>query len=189
MANYYSHKRNRLRTDQYPQLTLQLLAEYSLHLIDTKVDFNWSLANESVLKLKVTRLEECLLISNTSGHSYYIYFTKTALTFGERTWLVCPACSRRCCVLYHAGIFACRHCVKPSYESQNGTDRSNVADRLIKLRTRLWGEKWPFNTDLRETCEDWPKPKGKHWRTFYKERAVIIYYEKLCQRKHFFEFD
>jgi ribosomal protein L37AE/L43A len=178
MANYYSHYRYRPRTFEYSRLTQNDLKTYSKLPIDSKLRLTWSARGDNVLELVAIKREGYLFIESVSGRSYPIYFNQTSLTYGSRNWYSCPACGRRCAVLYHSGIFACRKCAKPSYSSQNDSEHECLANRIIKLRTQLWGDKWPCNNDLMENCIDWPKPKGKHWNKFYRDRAAIIRLEK-----------
>lgn len=44
---------------------------------------------------------------------------------GRRAWWICPACQRRCGVLFHLlrGKWRCRRCSTITYESSNVTDR------------------------------------------------------------------
>jgi hypothetical protein len=37
---------------------------------------------------------------------------------GRRPWFLCPVCKRRVAILYAAGYFRCRSCLKLAYESQ-----------------------------------------------------------------------
>jgi len=83
---------------------------------------------------------------------------------GARPWLNCPLCDRRVAVLYAGQRFACRHCHNLAYESS----RESASDRGIRkaqeIRRRLGGSanlSLPFP----------PKPKGMHWRTYYRLEA------------------
>jgi hypothetical protein len=85
---------------------------------------------------------------------------------GQRVWWECPGarCHRRVAVLYDgAGIFACRHCYRLAYRSQQCNNAFGPAD---KLRARMgWvpGIAHPPGG----------KPKGMHWTTY--ERLLIEY--------------
>lgn len=83
---------------------------------------------------------------------------------GTRPWWLCPSCGRRVAVLYGAGkLYACRHCWKLAYSSQNESADDRAARRADRIRKRLDWEPGILNG-----IGD--KPKGMRWRTF--ERLV-----------------
>jgi hypothetical protein len=92
---------------------------------------------------------------------------------GERPWLVCSVasngvyCGRRVIKLYSAGrLFACRHCYRLAYTSQQESAHQRGLSKSQKIRMRLGGSA--------SMLDEFPeKPKGMHWRTF----------DRLC-RKH-----
>ena len=88
---------------------------------------------------------------------------------GTRPWFLCPArgCGRRVAVLYGGAVFACRHCHKLAYPSENENSRDRATRRLEKLRERL---QWP--PGLFEGS-GWGKPKHMHRTTF--QRLVTEY--------------
>lgn len=82
---------------------------------------------------------------------------------GRRPWFLCPAqgCGRRVAILFGGRYYACRHCHRLAYESQ----QEDFGDRAMRaadnIRIRLgWGAGIanPHGT----------KPKGMHWRTYYR---------------------
>jgi hypothetical protein len=82
---------------------------------------------------------------------------------GERAWFRCPAanCRRRVAILYGGSIFACRRCHNLAYDSQSETRHSRALGKVQAIRVKLGGE----------PCGDFPpKPKGMHWRTYYRLR-------------------
>lgn len=81
---------------------------------------------------------------------------------GNRAWFLCPCCGRRVAMLYLSRVFACRHCLRLNYESQQANKRDRAADHSWKLRSAL-GCPEGFLTFPAEFI---PKPKGMHWRTF-----------------------
>jgi hypothetical protein len=90
---------------------------------------------------------------------------------GERPWFVCSVyasgtyCGRQVIKLYHAGrLFACRHCSRLAYDSQQESAHLRGLGKAQKIRMRLGG--------TANMLDDFPeKPKGMHWRT----------YERLCR--------
>jgi hypothetical protein len=57
---------------------------------------------------------------------------------GSRNWFQCPACNRRCEVLYlRLSRFACRCCQNIAYTSQSGGPIERLTHKLHKLRERV----------------------------------------------------
>ena len=90
---------------------------------------------------------------------------------GERPWFICSVnadgtyCGRQVTKLYHAGrLFACRHCYRLAYASQQESAHERGLRKAQTIRMRLGGTA----TMLDDVPE---KPKGMHWRT----------YERLCR--------
>lgn len=85
---------------------------------------------------------------------------------GERVWFRCPAagCGRRVAILYGGSFFACRHCHQLAYDSQRETRHGRMLLKAQVIREKLGGT--PCIAD------DFPqKPKGMHWRTYYRLQA------------------
>ena len=89
-----------------------------------------------------------------------IRFDYTHVNFdGQRQWLVCPRCQRRCRILYGGGRFYCRKCYRLKYQSQSEDSAQRAITRAQATRKRLGGFEGiddPFPT----------KPKGMHWKTY-----------------------
>jgi hypothetical protein len=91
---------------------------------------------------------------------------------GERPWLVCSVasngvyCGRRVIKLYGAGrLFACRHCYRLAYTSQQESANQRGLLKAQKIRMRLGGSPSMF--------DEFPdKPKGVHWRTYHRLRRL-----------------
>lgn len=87
---------------------------------------------------------------------------------GRRAWFTCPAigCGRRVATLYlgGSGIFACRHCWHLAYSSQREAIGDRAARRADRIRERLG---WPAGI----LNPNGTKPKGMHWRTYWRLRA------------------
>jgi len=85
---------------------------------------------------------------------------------GERPWFVCSVaanrvyCGRSVTKLYGAGrLFACRHCYRLAYASQQESAHRRGLGKSQKIRMRLGG-----SPNMLEEFPD--KPKGMHWRTY-----------------------
>lgn len=101
---------------------------------------------------------------------YPVRLQTTACHYGGiRYWFTCPAanCGRRIVKLYSGGkIFACRHCYKLAYKSQRETPGDRAIRKADKLRDKL-----NWDPGILNSC-GW-KPKGMHWKTYY--RLTTIY--------------
>ncbi|MDC7827331.1 hypothetical protein PQS90_19420 [Pseudomonas sp. BLCC-B13] len=84
---------------------------------------------------------------------------------GERPWLHCPRCARRVAKLYGGAVFACRHCWRLNYSSQQASKRDRASDRSWALRQALGCDEG----FLCLPAEYIQKPKGMHWRTFERK--------------------
>lgn len=95
---------------------------------------------------------------------------------GARPWLSCPKCDRRCQVLYcHGTRFVCRNCARLLYQTQT----EKLADRLV---TKSWRIRKRLGQEGGGIFDFFPeKPKGMHWKTYYrlKEQAREAEYEDM----------
>lgn len=75
---------------------------------------------------------------------------------GSRGWFLCPACKRRCALVYWIfDRWGCRTCQQLTYYSSQGSPWVRSVRRANRVRNRLViseGRAW--------------RPKGMHWRTF-----------------------
>ena len=96
-----------------------------------------------------------------------IKFDRTPCNYGgTRTWFRCPGCRRRTPVVYWIGShFRCRLCCGLVYESQNEGQADRLWRKAQEIRTRLGGNVNTFGPFLR--------PKGMHWRTYWRYRAQV----------------
>lgn len=98
-------------------------------------------------------------------HSYPVQLSRSACHFGgSRSWFVCPrvGCVRRVASLYSVGgLFFCRHCHQLGYESQQVCAMDRLTLKADKIRDKLkWDAGILNGTGL--------KPKGMHWRTYWR---------------------
>jgi hypothetical protein len=84
---------------------------------------------------------------------------------GERLWLACPGCGKRCLVLYGGRHFRCRRCVGLPYASQHERRDERLLTRAQDIRVRLGG-----SASLMDLFPK--KPKGMHWGTYNRLRLV-----------------
>lgn len=97
-------------------------------------------------------------------------FAWTGTAFGgQRRWLTCLSCGRRCRILYGGRYFRCRQCRRLTYNSQYESAGERALTRAQNVRIKLGGS---------GSMDDFfpPKPKGMHWRTYwrlYKQDEVL----------------
>jgi hypothetical protein len=91
---------------------------------------------------------------------------------GERPWFVCSVasngmyCGRTVTKLYGVGrLFACRHCYRLGYASQQESAHQRGLGKSQRIRMRLGG-----SPNMLEEFPD--KPKGMHWRTYERQRRL-----------------
>ena len=98
-------------------------------------------------------------VAGNQGVENIVHLTWTGLHFGgRRPWFLCPDCSRRVAILYHADRFACRHCHNLTYDCQRETGSDRAQRRASKIGKRL---EW---TKGRQAS----RPKWMHQRTFFR---------------------
>lgn len=96
----------------------------------------------------------------------FIPFAVTTTNFaGRRRWFKCLSCGRACRVLYGGARFRCRLCHHLRYRSQSEPGYQRATARAHKVRMRLGG-----SGSLLEPFP--PKPKGMHWKTYHRLRAL-----------------
>jgi hypothetical protein len=93
---------------------------------------------------------------------------------GSRPWFRCQCysggryCGRRVAKVYGAGkLFACRHCYRLAYSSQQESARGRGLSTAQRLRRRLGGD-----PGMDAALPD--KPPRMHWRTFNRVCDRII---------------
>lgn len=175
MANHFNHPRIKRRTHEFIQLNAQALKQ--LRTITPNTIFDITGLNNIRLNsaLRLTRTTDGVLIHLDNDMRYRVRFIATAVTYGLRYWYQCPNCKQRCTALYLSTMFLCRECAKAAYTSQNGSTIDNLISRIRVGRRKLWPD-MDYQTLINtlESCDCWPKPKGKHWRTFEVERGKIL---------------
>ena len=82
---------------------------------------------------------------------------------GLRRWITCPSCQNRCRVLYGGVRFRCRQCHGAVYPSQYERFPQLPWSRCHRIREKLGGDagfSYAFPS----------RPKGMHWKTYYRLR-------------------
>jgi hypothetical protein len=144
--------------------------------------FTWSCAGRKTGAINVTAAAGHVVLSykaRSNGDEwrdmeYPVRIHRTPCNLGgTRTWFICPArgCGRRVATLYGGVVFACRHCHRLAYPSENESHHDRTARRADKLRDRL---QWPQGI---LNGSDWGKPKHMHWITFRRLVREYNYHE------------
>lgn len=153
-------------TDVYRSIDVRHWKRIGLLKVDLDFRWDWLRNDEVIASIDVFTEKNRIIITyrhqtnggNWQDESYPIYLDYTTNNFGgERPWFLCPArgCSRRVALLYGGAIFACRHCHNLAYRSQRETSHERAVKRAGRIRDKL-----DWNTGQ--------KPKGMHWKTFYR---------------------
>ena len=90
---------------------------------------------------------------------------------GQRHWFACPACSRRCRLIYGGSHFRCRHCHGARYTSQYESLPLRISRRRWRIQRkleRLAGKPWPFGLDDGFP----PKPRRMRWAEYQRLQAL-----------------
>lgn len=114
--------------------------------------------------------------------------SKQKTGYGYRLFFVCPKCGKRKVKLYKIPDYyhyLCRECLKLSYPRQQIYDE-NLANVITINMLKILGllkvkDKWNMLTRISYNCLDFPKsadgshlmlliekPKGMHYKTYYK---------------------
>ena len=146
-----------------------------------RFSWTWSTGGEQVASINVETQRHCVTLkyqSRSHGEDCSDAEQRVAIAWtpcrfgGERPWFTCSVaangvyCGRRVTKLYGAQrLFACRHCYRLAYASQQEPVRRRGRWKSQKIRMRLGG-----SPNMREEFPD--KPKGMHWRTYERWRRV-----------------
>ena len=145
--------------------------------------WTWTRDGERVASINVEAQGHSVLLkyrSRSFGEDWIDVEQRVAVVWtpcrfgGERPWFVCSVasngvyCGRRVIKLYGAGrLFACRHCYRLAYASQQESAQQRGLWKSQKIRMRLGGSA----SMLGEFPE---KPKGMHWRTYDRLRRMHV---------------
>lgn len=149
----------RLTAEQARRIDVRDLARRSLLRSGASFTWSWTRGSESSGNIGVHCYADSMRLaySADTGDGYRdasqtVRLTRTPCRYGgNRTWLECPICARRVAVLYFRRTrFACRHCQRISYASQNGSATDRVCSRYHKLAAKA----------------EAGKPKWQRWATY-----------------------
>lgn len=166
-----SREREKGTTEDYRALDVRALHRAGVLASGWRGNWQWtrqgavvaSIGLEAESRDRVRLRYQVTIRGEREGKDYPVSITWTPCHLGgERPWFMCPCCSRRVARLYSHRMFACRHCLRLNYSSQQASKRDRASDRSFDLRRAL-GCHEGF---LIRPAELIRKPKGMHWRTF-----------------------
>lgn len=192
-----SREREKDSTSDYRTLNVRTMHRDGLFTCPWRGNWSWSRNGEQVASVGIETSREQIQLSYQSRragrdsvqHDYPVRITWTPCHFGgERPWFHCPSCDRRVGKLYGGSVFACRHCMRLNYRSQQASKRDRALDRAWALRHKLGIDSGPFDLP----AEYIPRPKGMHRKTFARhierlaqmEAEVIAVYAKTISLMH-----
>lgn len=161
-------------TEDYRQIDIRRWQREGLLHPGNYINWTWSRNGEKIASIgaKVETGQLRLIYNYRANGSapwepldYPIRLQTTSCNYGGvRDWFTCPAvgCGRRVAILYSGGkYYACRLCYQLAYQSQRETKCDRGHRGANKIRNKLGWEPGIANTQGR-------KPKGMHWKTYYR---------------------
>lgn len=159
-------------TADYRRLSMNGLRRGKLLTPGACFDWCWWRDGEKVAGICITVESRCGMRlryqSRSQGSEPVQYDYPVSITWtpchlgGERPWFRCPQCDSRVLNLYGGAMFACRHCMRLNYRSQQASKRDRATDRSWALRYSLGCDSGPFDYP----AEYIRRPKGMHRKTF-----------------------
>jgi hypothetical protein len=129
---------------------------------------------EQYIQLSISDVKSRLAVGQQQvdvflGRNWYaIPLVWTNCNYGSmRPWFRCPRCSKRVKKLYWQLLFtppACRQCYDLTYESTRIDEGTRLNEKHVQLRRKLKASL----IDLSPISPIPAKPKGMHWRTYWR---------------------
>lgn len=163
-------------TDEMRALDIRKIRRAGLLVPGRAFSWQWSRNGEVFATINATSEPDGVVLDYRAREhqgewvpmKYSVSVTWTECNYGgQRAWWLCPAlrCGRRVAVLFGGKVFACRHCHHLAYRSQREQPHDRAGNSADRIRDRLGWEPGFLNGHG-------PKPKGMHWRTFRRLRAM-----------------
>jgi hypothetical protein len=93
-----------------------------------------------------------------------------------RPWFVCPACGRRCRLVYLCDPIACRKCLRLDYASRHLYRRTPAVHRVARLRRKLGADPRPF--------APLPPRRPGRSRAYHEKLVAMIHDEEMKLAEH-----
>ena len=182
MSGYYNRKMN---TDESRKIDIRELQRKKQLYSGNTGELSWCNARtkESKGRIVFEVMSDCLIFNYSAKRQHSPHWqqyqaiaplTYTSCNYGNsRVWFECPQCRKRVAILYVDIKIACRTCQRLNYASQQQTKGMfQDRDRMNKIREKLH---WPLFQDIYPSQRI--KPKGMHFKTFYRLCHQHDYYE------------
>jgi hypothetical protein len=148
-----------------PRRTRRHLVERS-HAIDVR-----RMKRNGQIRSDETAITLCAIAGGGSSRIRLAHLERPVFG-GVRTYFCCPACDRRCDLLYSRPSIACRRCHNLAYASENEARASRTLRGMLKRRDRLGqvegGVIAPFPG----------KPKWRRWPRYLRTRREAMQRER-----------
>jgi hypothetical protein len=164
-GSWYRYDAKRKAEESLP-VDIRFLKKHGYLNQDSYGSLHWSRGGNRYASISFCSSSESITLSytykKTEDVKQEIEITTTQCNYGGiRKWFACPACGRRCAVIYSAGkYFACRVCCNLNYTSQCESEMFQLSNKANKLRDRLGAEHGILNPLPHK------KPKNMHHKTY-----------------------
>ncbi|WP_260679630.1 hypothetical protein [Ectopseudomonas mendocina] len=169
-----ARQREKDSTDDYRTLNISALKRDGSLQPGMRFEWSWWRRGEKVASIGIAiesrHSMRLRYRSSRQGNEPVLHDYPVAISWtpchlgGKRPWLHCPSCDRRVGKLYSGSVFACRHCMRLNYPSQQASKRDRALAQAWTLRRRLGCDAGPFEYP----AEYIRRPKGMHRATFAK---------------------
>lgn len=177
-GSYYRYN-SKSKVEEINRLDIRYLKRQNILFNGYCGEISWSVNGRKSGAINIRIYEESIVLSYNHKKSYetewqpvrqIIEFDTTDCNYGgHRKWFICPECGCRTSVLYTAQkLFLCRKCSDLTYSSQCESECGRHASKARKIRRQLGASENLFDSFI-------PKPKGMHWKTYYKLRLLEDY--------------
>ena len=116
---------------------------------------------------------------NINNQTQQVALIQDNSSASNKLYITCPCCQSKRQHLYAVkNAYACRECLGLHYATQAERPRDRLMRKIRKKRKSIWGADWPEVNNLFAHPQYWPKPKGIHWKTFYKAKDELHQLER-----------
>jgi hypothetical protein len=177
-SGQYYRGSTRTTCEEIRRIDIRYLRQNGLLQPNRAGSLSWNTGGEPTGSISYT-MNENTMVLNFRVRGYWdddwesvqqtIWFDRTPCHYGgSRKWFLCPECDSRVGILYGRNVlFLCRHCYRLPYASQGEDYMSRMTRKLDKISNKLEADEYTVIDDL------W-KPKGMHWKTFYRLKMAEI---------------
>ena len=177
-SGHYYRSSARTTCEEAKRIDIRFLRKQNMLRPNTSGSLSWNIGGEPSGNISYTMYENTMVLNfrfrrydddEWESVQQVIWFDRTPCHYGGiRKWFSCPECDQRVAVLYLVDtLFMCRRCNRLPYASQGEGYLDRMSRKLDKISDKLEAEEYIVDGDL------W-KPKGMHWRTFYRLKMAEI---------------